>query len=208
MPTVSALFIYPIKSCASVSMTELVYTSRGLENDRRFMVVDLDGKAITQRENPRLAHISPNVTAAGLRVDYEGKAATTFGFGRETRLALERRRLWLAQNGFAWNSGARFPAQLLEALERRDLAKASEALSAKLNLPYAPAKSGTRISGVFAERIDLVSGRFAVIANAREFTLVPWRPSIDKQLGRQVSGLFRGDEVSWTFGRQRGGPSP
>ncbi len=85
MPTVSALFIYPIKSCASVSMTELVYTSRGLENDRRFMVVDLDGKAITQRENPRLAHINPNVTAAGLRVDYEGKAATTFGFGRETR---------------------------------------------------------------------------------------------------------------------------
>ena len=130
------------------------------------------------------------------------------GFGRETRLALERRRLWLAQNGFAWNSGARFPAQLLEHLQRRDLTKASEALSAKLNLPYAPAKSGTRISGVFAKRIDLVSGRFAVIANAREFTLVPWRPSIDKQLGRQVSGLFRGDEVSWTFGRRRGGPSP
>lgn len=85
MPTVSALFIYPIKSCASVSVTKLVYTSRGVENDRRFMLVDLDGKAITQRENPRLAHIRPNVTAAGLRVDCDGKAATTFDFGQTAR---------------------------------------------------------------------------------------------------------------------------
>jgi uncharacterized protein YcbX len=85
MPAVSALFIYPIKSCASVSMTELVYTPRGLENDRRFMLVDLDGTAITQRENPRLAHIRPNVTASGIRVDYEGKAAVTFAFGRKAR---------------------------------------------------------------------------------------------------------------------------
>lgn len=85
MPAVSALFIYPIKSCASVSVTELVYTARGLQNDRRFMLVDVDGKAITQRENPRLAHIRPNITPSGLRVDYEGKAAVTFAFGRKTR---------------------------------------------------------------------------------------------------------------------------
>jgi hypothetical protein len=85
MPAVSALFIYPIKSCASVSVTELVYSPRGLVNDRRFMLVDADGNAITQRENPRLAHIRPNITPSGLRVDYEGKAAVTFGFGRKAR---------------------------------------------------------------------------------------------------------------------------
>lgn len=85
MPVVSALFIYPIKSCASVSVTELVCTPRGLQDDRRFMVVDSDGQAITQRENPRLAHIQPLVTATGLRVSYEGKAATTFDFGSKLR---------------------------------------------------------------------------------------------------------------------------
>lgn len=39
---------------------------------------------------------------------------------------------------------------------------------------------------------------------SREFTLVPWRPVIEKQLGRQVSALVRGDGVSWEFGRKRG----
>lgn len=85
MPVVSALFIYPIKSCAAVSVTELTYTPRGVLNDRRFMVVSLDGQAITQRENPRLAHVQPMLTAAGLHVSYDGKAATTFAVGRKTR---------------------------------------------------------------------------------------------------------------------------
>lgn len=89
MPAVSALFIYPIKSCASVSVTELVYTERGVMNDRRFMVVDLDGRAITQRENPRLAHVFPSLTKDGLLVSYEGKAPTTFAVGCKTRRTVE-----------------------------------------------------------------------------------------------------------------------
>jgi uncharacterized protein YcbX len=94
MPVVSALFIYPIKSCASVSVTELVYTSRGISDDRRFMIVDEAGQAVTQRENPRLAHIFPTITSDGLLVSYEGKAPTTFPF-----CSAERRRvkLWRYQ---------------------------------------------------------------------------------------------------------------
>jgi len=42
------------------------------------------------------------------------------------------------------------------------------------------------------------------VERSREFTLVPWRPVIEKQLGRQVSALVRGDGVSWEFGRKRG----
>lgn len=89
MPAVSALFIYPIKSCASVSVTELVCTPRGVQDDRRFMVVDTNGQAITQRENPRLAHVQPLVTHTGLRVSYEGKAATSFDFGTTARRAIK-----------------------------------------------------------------------------------------------------------------------
>ena len=85
MPVVSALFIYPIKSCAAVSVTELVYTPRGVSDDRRFMVVDLEGRAITQRENPRLAHIQPSIMSDGLLVSYEGKAPATFAVGRAER---------------------------------------------------------------------------------------------------------------------------
>ena len=48
--------------------------------------------------------------------------------------------------------------------------------------------------------------RMAVIKNSREFTLVPWRPVLERQIGKEVSGIMRGRDVSWTFGRQRSGP--
>ena len=37
------------------------------------------------------------------------------------------------------------------------------------------------------------------------FQLVPWTPSLEKQLGRHVSGVTRGDGgIDWGFGRNRG----
>jgi hypothetical protein len=55
--------------------------------------------------------------------------------------------------------------------------------------------------------VDTVSGRLALIQNAREFTLVPWRPVLERQIGKPVAGIMRADGVSWTFGRSRSGPS-
>ena len=51
--------------------------------------------------------------------------------------------------------------------------------------------------------MQLASGKYALIENAREFTLVPWRPVIERELGREVAGLVRGNEISWEFGRKR-----
>ena len=45
-----------------------------------------------------------------------------------------------------------------------------------------------------------------MIEKSREFTLVPWRPVLERNLGKQVSGIMRGDSISWTLGRQRRGP--
>jgi len=131
------------------------------------------------------------------------------GFGREAREALERRRLWLMQEGFAQGNGDRtiYLPRMLDELLRRDLTKTGARLSAELNLPYAETTKGGRIEGVYARKVDLASGRFAVIEKSREFTLVPWRPVLEEQLGKRVSGIMRGDEISWTFGRQRSGPS-
>ena len=128
------------------------------------------------------------------------------GFGQDARVALERRRVWLMQNGFAWEEEGRtiYRPRMLEELERRELRSAAQALSAKLNLSFAEANPGKKVEGVLAQKIELASGHYAVIANSREFTLVPWRPVLEKQIGRSVSGIMRGDDVSWTFGRQRG----
>ena len=57
--------------------------------------------------------------------------------------------------------------------------------------------------GTYRRALDLSSGRYALIENAREFTLVPWRPVLERELGREVSGIMRGRGVSWSFGRER-----
>ena len=36
------------------------------------------------------------------------------------------------------------------------------------------------------------------------FSLVPWRPFIDKRIGQTLSAVVRGDHASWEVGRQRG----
>ena len=65
------------------------------------------------------------------------------------------------------------------------------------------AVAGKRISGTYTGAVQLASGKFAIIEKSRVFTLVPWRPVIEKVLGRQVSGLVQGGGISWELGRQR-----
>jgi hypothetical protein len=72
-----------------------------------------------------------------------------------------------------------------------------------LGLRHVETKSWEKLQGVYRRHIDLASGRFAVIEKSREFTLVPWRPVLERHLGKEVSGIVRGDSISWTVGRQR-----
>jgi len=96
---------------------------------------------------------------------------------------------------------------MLGSLRRRELNRVVGQLSGELGLNYVETKSGEKVEGVYRRHVDLASGRFAVIQKSREFTLVPWRPVLERHLGKQVSGIVRGDSISWTIGRQRSGPS-
>lgn len=53
------LFVHPVKSCAGVVQGESLLIETGLEFDRAWMVVDGDGRFVTQRELPRMALIRP-----------------------------------------------------------------------------------------------------------------------------------------------------
>ena len=52
---VEALYVYPIKSCAGIAVDAARVTARGLEHDRRWMVVDERGGFLTQRTRPEMA---------------------------------------------------------------------------------------------------------------------------------------------------------
>lgn len=55
--TIAQLWVYPVKSCAGISLTEVELTDTGLLYDRAWMVVDANGEFVTQRELPRMALI-------------------------------------------------------------------------------------------------------------------------------------------------------
>jgi uncharacterized protein YcbX len=58
---ITALNVYPIKSCAGVSLNESLLVETGFEFDRAWMVVDEAGRFVTQRELPRMALIRPTL---------------------------------------------------------------------------------------------------------------------------------------------------
>ena len=66
--TLSAIAIYPIKSCRGIALQEAKVERRGLAHDRRFMVVDEAGQFITQREEPRMALVDVAIEGPTLRV--------------------------------------------------------------------------------------------------------------------------------------------
>jgi Protein of unknown function (DUF3363) len=69
--------------------------------------------------------------------------------------------------------------------------------------PFCVPESGEQITGTYRRSVQLISGEYALAERSREFTLVPWPPVIEKEMGKQVSGLVRGDGISWELGRQR-----
>ncbi|MFZ5556611.1 MAG: MOSC domain-containing protein [Pseudomonadota bacterium] len=72
MPTIRALNIYPIKSCAGVALEEARVTPTGLARDRHWLVVDEQGAFLTQRVLPRMALVRPELGAQTLRVSAPG----------------------------------------------------------------------------------------------------------------------------------------
>ena len=131
------------------------------------------------------------------------------GFGREVRSAMTARRQWLVEQQLADIEGTsvRLRANAIMLLQRRELLREGEALSSQIGKSFVEATAGERVEGTITRRIDLASGRFAMVEKSREFTLVPWRPVLENQIGKTGSGIMRADGVSWHFGRGRQGPT-
>lgn len=131
------------------------------------------------------------------------------GYGREVRTALAARRQWLIEQQLAdgERSVFRYRDGALDSLRQRELREAGERLGTDLGKRFEAVRTGERIEGVIARRVDLESGSFAVVERSRDFTLVPWRDVFDRNIGKGASGIMRADGISWQFGRGRSGPT-
>lgn len=126
-------------------------------------------------------------------------------FGGEVRHALDRRIDVLAEQGLARRAGDKVTLgrSLIETLRRRELDAVARRLAEETGLAHLPADAGEQISGIYRQRLSLASGRFAMIDNGLGFQLVPWAPSLERELGKKVSGIAGPDSVDWSFGRKR-----
>jgi uncharacterized protein YcbX len=97
MINISQLFIYPIKSLAGISVASAAVTEKGLQYDRRWMLVDGQNQFMTQRKHPHLALIQPVLETNGMRIKSLNKDAgeifIPFAYNRD---ALQRVTIWNA----------------------------------------------------------------------------------------------------------------
>ena len=123
------------------------------------------------------------------------------------RGALDRRRDELIRQGHAWRTpegSLRARKDLLPALEGQEVERVGQKLAKERGLSFKAIEDGQAIRGRLVGSAQLASGRFAMIDDGLGFSLVPWRPVIEKEIGREVVGVVRGTDVSWQLGRKLG----
>jgi type IV secretory pathway VirD2 relaxase len=128
------------------------------------------------------------------------------GFGAEVSLALAERKRFLIEQGIVDSaSGRTIGSRALHAyLRTRELEAAGSALAKETGLAYQPTHDGDRVTGIYRRNVNLASGRFAMLEDGLGFSLVPWRPIIEPQLGRSISASLDAGSVSWSWGRTCG----
>lgn len=117
MARIASLFIHPVKSCAGLAPRRVRVVETGLEHDREWMVVDGNGRFVTQREEPRLALVRPQL-GAGTRTltlsfpGLEPLRVAVEGQGRPVEVTCWRSRC------AAWDAGEDAASWLSAALGR------------------------------------------------------------------------------------------
>lgn len=80
---ISEIWIYPIKSLAGIRLQKAIVKQKGLQYDRRWMLVDTTGRFLTQREHPEMALFNVAIDNSDLlvrrqtesiRLDLNGKS--------------------------------------------------------------------------------------------------------------------------------------
>ena len=128
------------------------------------------------------------------------------GFGAHVAAAMERRGDWLIAQGLARRGadGLVPIPNLIGTLAAREIEAAAARLETDTGLVHRRDRPSS--DAVYRRRLDLASGRFALVDDGLSFSLVPWRPAMEHRLGQAVGDLRRPADGAPTLdpGRRRG----
>lgn len=91
--SISALYVYPVKSLRGIALREAILTGKGLRHDRRWMVVRGNGRFVTQRDLPGLARIGTRLLAHGVELTAAQAGAFELSFDAPAGTPV-RTRVW------------------------------------------------------------------------------------------------------------------
>lgn len=127
-------------------------------------------------------------------------------YGAKTMKVFNKRKDWLIKQGLGEKRDGIFKPKpgLLTALQRRELVRTGMALSQELKLNFVETSPGETILGTYRRPVQLAQNKYALIERAYEFTLVPWRPVLERARGKTVSGIMQSQSISWNINKKRG----
>ncbi len=140
----SEINIYPIKSLKGISLNEAKVEQRGLQYDRRWMLVDENGDFFTQREFPKMATIVIDLAENGLKVSIDGFEDLFVPYQPSNDEKKIKVRVWQS---------------VCDAIESGDAINQwfSEVLQTKCKLVYMPDESKRGVNPIFNRDDDIVS---------------------------------------------------
>lgn len=191
---VTALYQYPVKSCRGIAVDSLHLDVIGPVGDRRYMLVDTNGRFVSQRTQPRLAQVEVGWMIDGLLVTAPGQPRLSIGerrSGQEPRAHVQiwRDAVWTYDLGD-------------EAAEYF-----SRYLGARVRLVHLPDESARWVDPEFADkpaRVGLADGFPLLVAT--EESLADLNAKMERALPMNrfrpnlvVQGAPAWDEDEWTL---------
>lgn len=137
----------------------------------------------------------------------EGVEEPANGFGAAVANALKQRQQWLIEEGLAEygpDGSVVYGRDMTQKLAQRQLNQVAVQLSEDLGLAYRPSQQSERVEGRLSRMITSADTKYAVVERSKEFSLVPWRKELEREIGKQVSGIDRGSGIQWETGRNKG----
>ena len=146
MLSISQLYIYPIKSLGGIAVASALVTNRGLQYDRRFMLVDSNNVFLTQRELPAMALLRTSIEHNDLIVYHKDNLA-------------DKLRVSLVPEPSALTAMVKIFDDLCEGQYIND--EADKWFSDKLNFPcrlvYMPESTKRKVEEAYAFNDDITS---------------------------------------------------
>ena len=141
MLQLSEIWIYPVKSLGGIALQSAKVTDRGLEHDRRWLLVDDDGLFLTQRQFPELAIFKTAIDDSFLTITHQKQTSESLQIKlNQSRFVVENK-----IKVTVWDD-------TIDAFEVSSYASAwfTERLGLSVRLVYMPDESHRKVDAVYS----------------------------------------------------------